>query len=179
MSSATVDNRVLILDVDFQRLEVAHWKKAITDLFLGKVEVVEFSRDRTIRSVSTEHRMPSVVRLLRRFKRDRRSVKFSRMNIYARDCFTCCYCHREFFTEDLNLDHVVPRSQGGKTCWENIVTCCIQCNSEKANRTPEQAGLKLLRKPRKPHWLPAVSVDMGRHRIPEEWLPYWTVTLER
>lgn len=175
--SAIADNRVLILDVDFQPLEIADWKKAITDCFLGKVEVVEFSRDRTIRSATQIHPMPSVVRVLRRFRRDRQAIKFSRLNIYARDAFTCQYCRQRFYTEDLNFDHVIPRAQGGRTCWENIVACCVSCNSEKANRTPQEAGMKLMRQPRKPHSLPAVTVDMGRHRVPVEWESYWSVPL--
>jgi 5-methylcytosine-specific restriction endonuclease McrA len=82
--------------------------------------------------------LPSVVRVVRRFKRDRVRIRFSRLNIYARDGFTCQYCAVRFATEDLTFDHVLPRSRGGVTSWENIVTCCIACNAAKADRTPRK-----------------------------------------
>ncbi len=170
---------VLVLDVDFQPLRIEHWQAVICDIFLGKLEVVENSRDRTIKTVARDYPMPSVVRVLRRFRRDKQAIKFSRLNIYARDAFTCQYCRRAFPTEELTFDHVQPRSRGGRTTWENIVTCCIDCNSSKANRTPDEAGMQLLRKPKKPRWLPAVTVDMDRRRVPEEWQPYWSAALER
>lgn len=170
---------VLFLDVDWQPLRVEPWTRAVTDLFQGKVEVIEHSRDRTIRTVTRELPMPAVVRVLRRFRRDRQALRFSRLNIYARDGFTCQYCGVVQETEDLTFDHVVPRSAGGKTCWENIVTCCVPCNHAKANRTPEQAGLHLRRRPIKPRHLPTVTVQMDRRQVPEEWRPYWNVTLDR
>lgn len=169
---------VLFLDSDYRPLRVEPWQRAISDLFLGKVEVIEHSRDRTIQTVTRAVPMPSVVRVLRRFKRDRIRIKFSRLNIYARDGFTCQYCGARAPTEDLTFDHVIPRSRGGKTCWENIVTCCIACNGAKADRTPAEAGLELRARPRKPHWLPAVTVRMSGGAMPEEWRPYWSTALE-
>ena len=169
---------VLFLDADWQPLRVEPWKRAVTDMFLGKVEVIEYSRDRTIRAVTREFPMPAVVRVLRRFRRDRQALRFSRMNIYARDGFTCQYCGQRQMTEDLTFDHVVPRSAGGTTTWENIVTCCVPCNRGKANRTPAQAGMRLLRRPIKPRWLPVVNVLMGHRQVPDEWRPYWNVTLQ-
>jgi 5-methylcytosine-specific restriction endonuclease McrA len=174
MSSAAV----LFLDVDYRPLRVESWQRAISDLFLGKVEVLEHSRDRTIQCVTRAVPMPSVVRIVRRFKRDRIRIKFSRVNIYARDGFGCQYCGARKLTEDLTFDHVVPRSRGGRTSWENIVTCCIDCNSSKANRTPAEAGLTLRSRPRRPHWLPAITVKMGAGAIPEEWRPYWSTSLD-
>src|SRR5262249_26502664 len=115
-------NAVLFLDVDWQPMRVDAWTRAITDLFLGKVEVIEYSRDRTIKGVDREYPMPAVVRVLRRFRRDRVVIKFSRINIYTRDRFTCQYCAERFLAEDLTFDHVVPRSAGGRTSWDNIVT---------------------------------------------------------
>jgi 5-methylcytosine-specific restriction endonuclease McrA len=170
---------VLFLDSDWQLLRVAPWTRAVTDLFLGKVEVIEYSRDRTIKAVSREFPMPAVVRVLRRFRRDRQAIRFSRVNIYTRDAFTCQYCGQRQDTEDLTFDHVVPRAAGGKTTWDNIVTCCVPCNSFKANRTPEQAGMRLPRRPSKPRYLPVVTVQMDRRRVPEEWRPYWNVALEQ
>jgi 5-methylcytosine-specific restriction endonuclease McrA len=169
---------VLFLDVDYRPLRVESWQRAISDLFLGKVEVVEHSRDRTIQTVSRAVPMPSVVRVVRRFRRDRIRIKFSRLNIYARDGFACQYCGARKPTEDLTFDHVIPRSRGGRTCWENIVTCCVDCNSDKADRTPAEAGLELRARPKKPHYLPTVTVRMGSGPMPAEWLPYWSTALE-
>jgi 5-methylcytosine-specific restriction endonuclease McrA len=171
-------NAVLFLDVDWQPMRVDAWTRAITDLFLGKVEVIEYSRDRTIKGVDREYPMPAVVRVLRRFRRDRMVIKFSRINIYTRDRFTCQYCGQRFLAEDLTFDHVVPRSAGGRTSWDNIVTACVPCNSSKANRTPREAGLTLLRRPAKPSFLPVVTVRMDGRVVPAEWRPYWSATLE-
>jgi 5-methylcytosine-specific restriction endonuclease McrA len=123
--------------------------------------------------------MPAVVRVLRRFRRNRHAIRFSRVNIYTRDAFTCQYCGERLDTEDLTFDHVLPRSTGGKTTWENIVTCCVPCNRAKANRTPEQARMQLRRRPSKPRYLPLVTVQMDRRHVPEEWRPYWNVALEQ
>jgi 5-methylcytosine-specific restriction endonuclease McrA len=169
---------VLFLDADWQPLRVEPWTRAVTDLFRGKVEVIEYSRDHTIRGVTREFPMPAVVRVLRRFRRSRQAIRFSRINIYTRDGFTCQYCGQRGHSEDLTFDHVVPRAAGGRTTWENIVTCCVPCNHAKANRTPEQAGLALRRRPSKPRYLPVVTVQMARRRVPEEWRPYWSVPLE-
>jgi 5-methylcytosine-specific restriction endonuclease McrA len=169
---------VLFLDADWQPLRVEPWTRAVTDMFLGKVEVIEYSRDRTIRAVTRELPMPAVVRVLRRFRRDRLAIRFSRVNIYARDAFTCQYCGQRQVTEELTFDHVVPRCAGGTTTWENIVTCCVPCNRDKANRTPEQARMRLLRRPVKPRYLPVVTILQGRRQVPEEWRPYWNVTLQ-
>jgi len=170
---------VLFLDVDYQPLRVEPWTRAVVDVFLGKAEVIEYSRDRTIKGVAREYPMPAVVRVLRRFRRDRQAIRFSRLNIYARDAFTCGYCGQQWVSEDLTFDHVVPRAAGGRTTWENIVTCCVPCNVAKANRTPSQAKMHLLRKPTKPRWLPAITVDMDRSRLPPEWAAYWSGTLQQ
>lgn len=169
---------VLFLDCNWRPLRIEPWQRAIADLFLGKVEVVEYSRDRTIQGVGRTHQMPAVVRVLRRFKRDRIAIKFSRLNVYIRDGFACQYCGTRHLTEDLTFDHVIPRAAGGRTVWENIVAACAECNSSKANRTPEQAGMKLRRKPVKPRYLPVVTVQMNRAEVPPEWVPYWSATLE-
>jgi 5-methylcytosine-specific restriction endonuclease McrA len=91
--------------------------------------------------------------------------------------FTCQYCAVRFATEDLTFDHVLPRSRGGATSWENIVTCCIACNAAKADRTPEEAHMKLRRRPRRPTFLPSITVRMGGE-VPAEWRPYWSGELQ-
>ena len=168
---------VLVLDVGMQPLRVESWQSAMCDLVLGKVEVIEHSRDKTIRSANRTWPMPSVVRLVRGFKRDRLKTKFSRINVYARDGFTCQYCGIRGMTEDLTFDHVIPRAQGGKTSWENVVAACRSCNMSKADRTPKEAGMRLLRVPKKPAYLPHITVNMNMHDVPEEWRAYWTVDL--
>ena len=169
---------VLVLDVGMRPLRVENWQRAICDLFLGKVEVLEYSKDRTIQGVNRAWPMPSVVRVLHNFKRDRIRVKFSRLNIYTRDGFKCQFCGHRFESEDLTFDHVIPRSRGGKTTWENIVTACVPCNKAKSDRTPAEAHMKLLKQPRKPAYLPAMTVKMDMRHIPEDWKPYWTTSLE-
>jgi 5-methylcytosine-specific restriction endonuclease McrA len=169
---------VLFLDHDYRPLRVTSWQRAICDVFVGKVEVIAYSRDRMIQGVDRVHAMPSVVRVLRRFRRDRIRIKFSRVNIYARDAFVCQYDGRRYPTEELTFDHVVPRSRGGRTCWENIVTCCVACNAAKANRTPEEAGMRLRTAPKRPHLLPTVTVrGMDAASIPDEWRSYWSGSL--
>lgn len=175
---------VLVLDNDYRRVRVEPWQKAFSDLVRGKTEAVSYSRDgavQIVRSVSQEFQLPSIVRLLRRYARSKMQVKFSRENIFARDDGRCQYCGHDIrYTEDMTYDHVVPRQQGGKTCWENIVACCDKCNGRKANRTPAQAGMTLIRKPVRPKYLqiPEIKVRMNRRDIPEEWWPYWSVTLD-
>lgn len=177
MSSAAAHQPILYLDHEWRPLRVESWTRAISDFCLGKVEVIEYSKDRKIRGVTREYPMPVVVRVLKRFKREKIRIKFSRLNIYARDKFTCQFCRQRFDTEDLTFDHVLPRSRGGVTSWENIVTCCVPCNSEKADRTPEEAGMKLMRRPTKPTFLPSITVKYDG-RAPEEWRPYWDGILE-
>lgn len=91
----------------------------------------------------------------------------------------CQYCGHRFMTEELTFDHVVPRAKGGKTTWENILCACRSCNAMKGDRTVEQAGMKLITRPKKPHYLPIVTVAASRTRVPPEWLPYWTVELSK
>ena len=170
--------QVLLLNLSYEPLKIINWKKAITLLCLGKVEVVEeYSRE--IHSVSFTIKLPSVVRLLKMVRRSQSPVKFSRQNIYARDRYRCQYCGSHLPTEDLTYDHVIPKSLGGKTEWKNIVTCCIKCNRKKGGRTPNEASMKLIRKPTRPTWVPAVRVTIGFKEVPQSWRDYlyWNVEL--
>src|SRR3954470_24928224 len=106
---------VLFLDIDWQPLRVEPWTRAVTDLFLGKVEVIEYSRDRMIKAVTHEVPMPAVVRVLRRFRRDRRGIRFSHLNISTREAVTCQYCGERLDTEELAFDRLLPRAAGGRT----------------------------------------------------------------
>ena len=171
--------RTLVLDQGYQPHRVVSWQRAITMLFDGKVEVVE-EYDRDIRSVTITIKMPAVVRLLRAV-RSRRGVKFSRINVATRDGFRCQYCGKRFPLGELTYDHVVPRSRGGKTRWENIVMACYACNGRKGHRTPEQAGMKLQKLPVKPAWLPLIAFRIDPAcSVPEAWTHwiYWHGALE-
>ncbi len=170
--------QVLLLNITYEPLKIINWKKAITLLILGKVEVLEEYRTE-VRSVSFTVRLPSVVRLLRMVKRPRTPVKFSRQNIYARDKYRCQYCGQKFSSEELTYDHVIPKSRGGRTEWSNIVTCCVDCNRKKGGKTPEEAGMKLIRKPIKPTWIPALRITIGFREVPQSWRDYlyWNVEL--
>ena len=137
---------VLLLNITYEPLNIINWKKAITLLLLGKVEVLE-EYGREIRSMSFTLRLPSVVRLLRMVRRPHAPVKFSRQNIYTRDKYSCQYCGTRLPPEELTYDHVVPKSRGGKTVWTNIVTCCMHCNRKKGGRTPAEARMTLIRAP--------------------------------
>jgi 5-methylcytosine-specific restriction endonuclease McrA len=112
-------------------------------------------------------------------KKTKTPVKFSRQNIYARDKYRCQYCGAKFGPEELTYDHVVPRSRGGKTKWDNIVTCCIRCNRKKGGRTPAEARMRLIRKPSQPTWLPALRITIGFKEVPNSWRDYlyWNVEL--
>jgi 5-methylcytosine-specific restriction endonuclease McrA len=174
--------QTLVLNATYEPLNVVSWKKALTLLFQGKVEVIA-EYDREVRSVSFTIKMPSILRLLRYVKVRNRfhHVKFCRANIYARDHNTCQYCGRRHGTEDLTFDHVVPIVKGGGKTWENIVTCCLECNHKKGGRTPEEAGMHLIRQPREPSWVPTVlHVTIGLRTAPEAWRDYlyWNVELE-
>ena len=144
----------LVLSPGYEPIARVPWQRAVTLLFLGKVEVVEEYEDREIRSVTFVVKVPSVVRLLRALRGTRRAIKFSRENVYARDGGRCQYCGARVRRDEISYDHVVPRALGGTTIWENIVTACVPCNQRKGGRTPEQAGMKLRSTPVKPRRLP-------------------------
>src|SRR5205823_2284245 len=106
--------------------------------------------DDWVRTASAEIQVPRVIRLLTFDKLPKQTVKFNRRNIFARDNNQCQYCGKKFPTTELSLDHVLPRSQGGQSSWENIVCACVNCNVRKGGRTPKQAHMSLIRKPEKP-----------------------------
>lgn len=163
----------LVLNASFEPLHVVTWQRAIQLLFQGKVEVIEES-DQEVRTVRLTIKLPAVLRLLNYvpIARKKNIVRFSRTNIFLRDHHQCQYCGGKFPKSQLTLDHVTPIVQGGKKCWENIVTACKPCNQRKGGRTPAQANLQLIRKPREPLWLPTASLHFGITRTPERWKIY-------
>ncbi len=174
------DIQTLMLTQSYEPLKVISWKRAIELLTLGKVEIVH-EYEQEVRSAYLVIKIPAVVRLLKRFRKHHKPVKFSRVNVYARDGYKCQYCAKKFETEDLTYDHVLPRSQGGQTEWTNITTCCYTCNGRKGGRTPEQAKMKLLSKPFQPVSVPAIMIRISRSSVPEAWRDYlyWTSALDQ
>jgi len=170
--------QVLLLNITYEPLKVINWKKAITLLCLGKVEVIE-DYAREVHSVSFTLKLPSVVRLLKLVKRPKSPIRFSRQNIYARDRYRCQYCGKAFPGEELTYDHILPKSRGGRTVWENIVTCCVACNRNKGGRTPQEANMTLVREPTRPTWVPAIRITIRFKEVPETWRDYiyWNVEL--
>ena len=122
-------------------------------------------------------RVPRVIVLYTYDRVPKRHVRYSRLNIFARDDYTCQYCGETPHRSQLNLDHVIPRSLGGRTTWENMVCCCVDCNRRKGGRTPAQARLRLERHPAKPRWTPMLTHVGSRVRY-EEWRPFLRIVGE-
>lgn len=176
----------LVLDVGYTPVARVSWQRAITLLWEEKVEVVEEYEDKTVRSMTLEFKVPSVIRFLRAIRGKKKAIKFSRENVFTRDKGKCQYCSAKVPRHDFTYDHVVPRTQGGHTTWENIVVSCTPCNQKKGGRTPAQAGMKLLQVPVKPKSLPE-SVRLTftwKKGMPEPWkqwlasVAYWNTELE-
>jgi 5-methylcytosine-specific restriction endonuclease McrA len=172
----------LVLNVTYEPLKVVPWQRAVVLWCQGKAEVVE-EYDREVRAVTFSFRMPSIIRMLRLVKVRRshaKAVPFTRANIFLRDDYTCQYCAAKLPGSELTFDHVLPQAQGGRRSWENIVAACMPCNREKDNRTPEQAGMRLLKQPVKPKASPVFRVTVGLRRAPESWRSflYWNAALE-
>lgn len=165
----------LILNHYMAPHRIAPWQDVITEFYTGKVEILEEYSEVVYRNPDRNLviRMPAVARLLKPSTAFKKGVKFSRINVMVRDGFVCQYCGTKRPMGELNYDHVVPRAQGGKTVWDNIVTSCLPCNDKKGARTPEQAKMKLLKTPYRPKTLPlSTPILPFKSRIPEEWKPF-------
>ena len=179
----------LVLNSAYMPIDRISWMDAIGDLITGRAEVLDCYENVTVRSgsgnsstlphtfmaLATEQagvwRVPSIIRFLGKAVFHRRVVKFNRHNVWLRDQGSCQYCGCKLQTEEMTYDHILPQSREGKTTWENIVVACIPCNHRKANRTPAEAKMKLLRQPFKPTQLPgmlspALAFQEG---MPESW----------
>jgi 5-methylcytosine-specific restriction endonuclease McrA len=166
-----VFERVLVLNASFEPLNVINWRRAVKLVVLRKVEVLQES-ERVVCSARTAVRVPAVVRLVRFVHFHRWDVKLSRENIYARDKYRCQYCGEELRSKELTCDHVIPRSRGGATEWINVVTCCADCNRKKGGKTPEEAGLSLLKNPARPSWLVGFQTRFTSTDPPPAWRDY-------
>ena len=176
-----VASRTLLLNTTYEPVKVISWQRAVTMLVLGKVETVR-TYDSVLRAVHINIPTPAVVRLIDFVRRRRMRIAMSRRNIFYRDGYQCQYCHRRLPARELTCDHVVPRSQGGITSWENLVTACGPCNRRKGGRTPEQARMKLRHRPSRPESLPiefALNLGSGQS-LPDSWRDYlgWVAAVD-
>ena len=178
---------VLVLSDGFLPLGRVDWRRAICWIFSGRVAVVEVYPDRVVRSPSTTMQMPSVVRFVNRVRgMFRRSVTFNRRNVWVRDGGRCGYCGSGVRMSEFTFDHVVPRRLGGVTSWENIVVSCYPCNQRKADRTPDEAGMRLMHRPAKPKsafgvYTPVLCFEEGMPSSWKDWLgsiDYWHGKIE-
>ena len=199
----TLTENVLVLNRLWQAVNVCTVKRAVGLLYQGRAQVVfedagqfmtysfhdwrdfslETGQDGTeyLHTISFQLLIPKIILLERYDKVPVKDVKFTRHNIFERDHNTCQYCGKPFDRRDLNLDHVVPKYQGGHTTWTNIVCSCKRCNSITGNKTPRQAGMRLVHTPKKPTWNPFLTLniagtpDVSWRRFVD--LAYWHVEL--
>ncbi|MDA8745000.1 HNH endonuclease [Rubripirellula amarantea] len=198
MSQSVLDTNVLVLNRFYMAIRVVNVRRAFTLLYRDCAEVIgssdgsyvsydfeswcELSQltsmekqpgEEYIQAVSFELQVPRILRLTRFDRMPAQTLRFNRKNLFARDDHTCQYCGKNEPTNKLSLDHVIPRSHGGPTTWENIVCCCLRCNSRKGGRTPKQANMALLTKPIKPRFNPTMiaSVDDPRYECWKTFLP--------
>ena len=197
---------VLVLNRHYQALRVVDAKRAFSFLFRRLAEVVAIEKDTYntydfeswtevsefrrefdpdgndwVHTVRLTIAVPRIIRLLSYDRLPRQQVKFNRRNIYGRDHNRCQYCGRRYLTSELSLDHVIPRSRGGKTTWDNVVCCCTSCNVKKGGRLPSEMGMELIVKPVKPRRSPMVHLRLGQDKY-ASWKQflnhaYWSVEL--
>ncbi len=205
--TTALSSSVLVLNRFYMAVHVINVRRAVGLLFRELAEVIHFEEgqygnynfetwleistmqaaskqqhDDWIRSVNFELRAPRVIRLLSYDKVPRQTLRFNRRNLFARDGNQCQYCGKLFPTSELSLDHVLPRSRGGETNWDNVVCACVACNVRKGGRTPHEAHMKLIRHPLKPKRSPLLSVKLDNPKY-ESWKTfvdnaYWTVDLK-
>ena len=203
---AGLDSKVLVLNKLYMAIRVVSAKRAFIMLakelaevihvdegkyvnydFASWVEVAafqkEFERERHdwVKTVRFDIAVPRIIRLFGYERLPAQTVKLNRRNLFARDRNQCQYCGRHFPTSDLSIDHVLPRAQGGGESWENLVCSCLWCNAKKGGRTPEQAGMKLVRPPKRPKRNPLISLRLGSEKY-QSWKAfldeaYWSVEL--
>jgi 5-methylcytosine-specific restriction endonuclease McrA len=198
--TAMLNSSVLVLNRSYLPIHVTSARRAFSLLYQGIARVVDeqyqtFDFDRwsqlavardeeAIGTARGRIRIPRVIVLVAFDRLPKRHVRFSRINLMARDNFQCQYCGDQPVRSDLNLDHVVPRALGGRSTWENVVTSCLDCNRLKGGRTPHQAGMRLVRRPARPRWTPLMNLVLSSVRY-KEWRPflnvvdasYWNVEL--
>ena len=182
---SVLNTKVLVLNRSYLPIHITVVRRALSLLYQGVAHAVDAqyrtfdfaswadlaAEEDTIGLVDRAIRVPRVILLQGYDRIPRRYVRFSRFNIYARDGNRCQYCGRQFQRAELNLDHVVPRSRGGTSVWENVVCSCHRCNRLKGGRTPAEAGMRLVRLPRRPQWTPFMTETYSLRRY-KEWMPF-------
>jgi 5-methylcytosine-specific restriction endonuclease McrA len=163
--------RTLLLSPWYVPIKVLRWQDAVKMRYEGTAEVVVEYEDE-ICSPSVTWKMPAVMRLRGMPKVQKRGVKFSRLNVYQRDGYRCQYCGNRFPAAMLSYDHVVPRAAGGRTDWLNVVSACKPCNTRKADKSCDDAGMWPLTDPHRPRSLPMQSPLIDPSSAPEEWLGF-------
>jgi 5-methylcytosine-specific restriction endonuclease McrA len=166
--------KTLVLDQSYLPVNVVSWQRAMGYIARDRASVLEEYGETIHKGIQ----MPAVVRLNNSVHRTKQRVKFSRANVLARDKGRCQYCGAKLPSGELTYDHVIPRAQGGKTVWENIVMACVPCNAAKANRTPVQADMRLIKAPVRPNWIPQYNPRLRLNNVPAEWADYWNVELD-
>ena len=147
MATDRLQRPVLVLNASYEPINICAARRALVLILKGVASPEEFSSN-LLHSARQALKLPSVIRLLEYRRIPHQTRALSRKNILMRDRYTCQYCHRTMPSGELTLDHVIPRSRAGESAWENLVACCHSCNNHKGSRTPEEAGMKLLRQPR-------------------------------
>jgi len=166
-TSPTVDPSVLVLNQNYEPLNVCNARRAIVMVFNGKAEVLELN-GHVINTATVKYTCPSVIRLSNLIKRPRPKLKLSRREVFNRDKYTCQYCGKQM--RDLTLDHVVPKSRGGGHSWENLVSACKPCNHRKGGKLPDEARMRLINQPGEPRVSPYyVFLQKLNHSPNEEW----------
>lgn len=182
-----LNTSVLVLNRSYLPIHVTSVRRAFALIYQGIARAVDaqyqtfdfegwrqlaVARDaEAIGTSSGPIRVPRVIVLIAFDRVPKRHVRFSRINIYARDKFTCQYCGVRYPRSELNLDHVIPRSLGGRSTWDNVVCSCLECNRRKGGNTPAQAGLSLRRAPARPRWTPLMNLMLSSVRY-NEWRPF-------
>jgi len=158
---------VLVLNQDYQAIAICSVERAFVLVYLRKAELVDRLEERNMRTINQQFPFPSIIRLYRYVHVPFRRVALSRTNILKRDGNRCVYCGSR---NDLTLDHVVPRSIGGKDSWENLVSACQTCNTKKGNRTPDMCGMEFNQPPFRPSYIMYLTNFAGS--VQQSWLPY-------
>ncbi len=173
-----MSQEVLVLNSDYEPLNVCNLRRAIVLIYLGKADVLHARTDGTPVVIGGGEvvRTPSVVKLRHHVKRPLPQLKLSRRSVFARDNYTCQYCGTG--SKELTIDHVLPKRHGGGMTWENLVACCRRCNTKKGDKSPEKAGMKLMRQPRRPRYTPYISLNKyvagSKHEVWRDYLPIFT-----
>lgn len=162
-----MSSKVLVLNQDYSAFNICSVPKAFLLVYLKKAELVAHVDNQFLRSISQTHNYPAVIRLHKYVNRPYKGVVMSRQNIFKRDGGMCQYCGAK---EHLTLDHVVPKSRGGKSSWDNLVTACQRCNSQKGDLTPEESGMIPRQRPFKPTFIMFIRDFSGNSS--EYWMPY-------